>query len=219
MQQRQHANYWVHSVDTIPDRKVHGANMGPIWGRQDPGGAHVGPMNFAIWVFMLRHTASFENRQLTWHMYGSQIRLEGQGHNSIKKRCLISIGNPIVEKRWSSYHLISTMGFPIVHRPLDIELRPRNFVYKSFVSTHQKTRFAGKKSFESSVVDLNLNFSSKQALFTCWYTTIQGTILHIRQHQNQCLGEYQISRYAMLFLHLPATPLVGDSNTWVINNC
>ena len=33
----------------IPDRKVHGANMGPIWGRQDPGGPHVGPMNLAIW--------------------------------------------------------------------------------------------------------------------------------------------------------------------------
>ena len=33
-----------------PDSKVHGANMGPIWGRQDPGGLHVGPMNFAIWV-------------------------------------------------------------------------------------------------------------------------------------------------------------------------
>ena len=30
-----------------PDRKVHGANMGPIWGQQDPGGPHVGPMNFA----------------------------------------------------------------------------------------------------------------------------------------------------------------------------
>ena len=28
--------------------KVHGANMGPIWDRQDPGGPHVGPMNFAI---------------------------------------------------------------------------------------------------------------------------------------------------------------------------
>ena len=23
--------------------------MGPIWGRQDPGGPHVGPMNLAIW--------------------------------------------------------------------------------------------------------------------------------------------------------------------------
>ena len=36
--------------DTYPESKVHWANMGPIWGRQDPGGLHVGPMNFAIWV-------------------------------------------------------------------------------------------------------------------------------------------------------------------------
>ena len=34
----------------FPDSKVHGANMGPIWGRKNPGGPHVGPMNFAIWV-------------------------------------------------------------------------------------------------------------------------------------------------------------------------
>ena len=34
---------------TVPDSKVRGANMGPIWGRQDPGGPHAGPMNFAIW--------------------------------------------------------------------------------------------------------------------------------------------------------------------------
>ena len=33
----------------IPDSKVHGANMGPTWGREDPGGPHVGPMNFAVW--------------------------------------------------------------------------------------------------------------------------------------------------------------------------
>ena len=36
----------------IPNGKAHGANMGPIWGRQDPGGPHVGPMNFAIWDYM-----------------------------------------------------------------------------------------------------------------------------------------------------------------------
>ena len=35
---------------TYPDSKVHGANMGHIWGRQDPGGSHVVPMNLAIWV-------------------------------------------------------------------------------------------------------------------------------------------------------------------------
>ena len=44
----------VHSLmvmvcHAIPDSKVHGANMGPIWGRQDPGGPHAGSMNFAIW--------------------------------------------------------------------------------------------------------------------------------------------------------------------------
>ena len=32
-----------------PDSKVHEANMGPTWGRQGPGGPHVGPMNFAVW--------------------------------------------------------------------------------------------------------------------------------------------------------------------------
>ena len=39
-----------HFQERGPDSKVHGANMGPIWGRQDPGGSHVGPMNFAIWA-------------------------------------------------------------------------------------------------------------------------------------------------------------------------
>ena len=36
----------------LPDSKVHGANMGPIWDQQDPGGPHVGPMNFAIWAII-----------------------------------------------------------------------------------------------------------------------------------------------------------------------
>ena len=38
---------YVTAVAT-PDSKAHWANMGPIWGRQDPGGPHVGPMNFAL---------------------------------------------------------------------------------------------------------------------------------------------------------------------------
>ena len=37
-------------IPPFPDSKVHGANMGPIWGRQDPGGPHVDPMNFVLWV-------------------------------------------------------------------------------------------------------------------------------------------------------------------------
>ena len=40
---------WQSLKQTTPSSKVRWANMGPIWGRQDPGGPHVGPMNFAIW--------------------------------------------------------------------------------------------------------------------------------------------------------------------------
>ena len=47
------ARTWTESGSSLsrnrPDSKFHGANMGPIWDRQDPGGPHVGPMNFAIW--------------------------------------------------------------------------------------------------------------------------------------------------------------------------
>ena len=39
-------NWWM----DYHDNKVHWANVGPTWGRQDPGGLHVGPMNFNIWV-------------------------------------------------------------------------------------------------------------------------------------------------------------------------
>ena len=34
---------------SFPESKVHGANVGHTWGRKDPGGPHVGNINFAIW--------------------------------------------------------------------------------------------------------------------------------------------------------------------------
>ena len=40
-------------VLTYPDSKVRGANMGPILGRQDPDGPHVGPMDLVFWVVLL----------------------------------------------------------------------------------------------------------------------------------------------------------------------
>ena len=46
-------NLWLNFHENYPDSKVDGANMGPIWGRQDPGGPHVGPMYFAIWVLYM----------------------------------------------------------------------------------------------------------------------------------------------------------------------
>ena len=46
--------------ETLTDSRVHGAIMGTTWGRQDPGGPHVGPTNLAI-----RAVALYRLAQLT----------------------------------------------------------------------------------------------------------------------------------------------------------
>ena len=43
-----------YNIENYPDSKVHGANMGPNWGWQDPGGPHVDHVNLAIWVHLAR---------------------------------------------------------------------------------------------------------------------------------------------------------------------
>ena len=43
------------SMLKYPDSKIHGAYMGPTWGRQDPGGPHVGPRNLIIRVIAWCH--------------------------------------------------------------------------------------------------------------------------------------------------------------------
>ena len=66
---------------TLPDSKVHGANMGPIWDRQDPGGPNVGTMNFAIcasiWkeraILFLLYKSGFPDKTNTKQMDWSDI--------------------------------------------------------------------------------------------------------------------------------------------------
>ena len=47
--------------------------MGPIWGRQDPGGPHVGPMNFAIWDATDQVYENFAWSMVATYVYGSVI--------------------------------------------------------------------------------------------------------------------------------------------------
>ena len=41
-------HWFSNALLPTPDSKVPWANMGPLWGQQDPGGPHIGSMNFAI---------------------------------------------------------------------------------------------------------------------------------------------------------------------------
>ena len=45
-----HVLVWVFRIlGRIGNLSLKARFMGPIWGRQDPGGTHVYPMNFTIW--------------------------------------------------------------------------------------------------------------------------------------------------------------------------
>ena len=50
---------WRGDIHVYPESKARGANMGHIWGRQDPSGPHVGPMNLVIWVVSGLHMSYF----------------------------------------------------------------------------------------------------------------------------------------------------------------
>ena len=65
----QPASLFLALYSTIPDSKVHGANVGPIWGRQDPGGPHVGPMNLALWDILIMTYYKFHGEDLLANLY------------------------------------------------------------------------------------------------------------------------------------------------------
>ena len=83
-------NKWVYYSGTIlcshvsylwliwrsPDSKVHGTNMGPIWGRQDPDGHHVVPIDLAIWVSTPRWNQRLFNLQVSCR--GLYLKIEDQ---------------------------------------------------------------------------------------------------------------------------------------------
>ena len=62
----------LYGATTSPDSKIHGANMGSTWGRQDLGGSHVGHRNLAIWVAPRNPTICSATRLLKfwcWSIY------------------------------------------------------------------------------------------------------------------------------------------------------
>ena len=85
----------------FPDSKVHGANMGPIWGRQDPCGPHVGPMNFAIWFIWLWKTYTtqpFDHWRLQWaYAMVWVVRYGLSGLKIMLKPISQSIDQPIIQ--------------------------------------------------------------------------------------------------------------------------
>ena len=74
--------------------KVHGANMGPIWGRQDSSGLHFGPMNFVIWWFLVPITDTVRfNRKMSCLISTTSSQISCLWYNYFfnEIRCLVTI--------------------------------------------------------------------------------------------------------------------------------
>ena len=63
-------------IYTDPDSKVHEANMGHIWGRQDPGGHHVGPWTLLSGEVYIFRAISAGAGAVPLSMHNTQGRLK-----------------------------------------------------------------------------------------------------------------------------------------------
>ena len=103
---------WIqpqHSMECIPNSKFHGTNMGPIWGRQHPGGPHVGPMNVVIWdwfqiLWVMEATVAWKNVPYCW-FYSDNVGVEAR-ISLANWRCCSSCGSlrrhVIISSLWPS---------------------------------------------------------------------------------------------------------------------
>ena len=91
-----------------PDSRVHGANMGPNWGRQDPGGPHVGPVNFIIWEVLsgVNYLETFEMTiKLKNNVYIRPVNIYHNSYTAIvnkKYTCWVKCDSEAILKTFSS---------------------------------------------------------------------------------------------------------------------
>ena len=134
-----------------PDSKVHGANMGPIWGRQPQGGPHVGPMNFVIWGYVCVYLVHIPwyLQPAWWHsLFSAQ-----KGPIQINSTRYIMSQNQV--------NIVSSNGFPnhclkecrLIYLHLDIQEKNLSHIWNSVRSLYLAATFSTeitKKKYDHS---------------------------------------------------------------------
>ena len=106
---------YVRLGDSFSDSKVDGANMGPTWGRQDPGGPHVCPINLATWVVTQGHIIHSQVKP----SYLTRFTLNystGQQDIWLRTQCtgLGSAGASLIFAKGKEKHMLSVICVNIV---------------------------------------------------------------------------------------------------------
>ena len=114
-------------MNIYPDSKVHGVNMGPIWGRQDPGGPHVGPVNFAIWVYFLASKCFvLASPMISHHETLISIIWKPADHLNLDELFIINVNNGASADTFLRYVRFNELCWPhwmdkpcIIHKPVN----------------------------------------------------------------------------------------------------
>ena len=155
-----------------PDCKVHVAYMWPTWGRQDPGGLHVGPMNFAIRVCYNTeietsfrwHFHHFLYRKLSFwqHLVQPEMKMLSRWHLHFRVCCWLRVwtcfANELFNQCLSQSHWSLTKGSRLRFR---LPLWPYKICFviliKTIVVTTTTISFIVFKSIYNALTD-NHNF-------------------------------------------------------------
>ena len=131
---------------TVPDSKVYGAKMGPIWGQQDPRGPHVCHMNLAIWNRLYMHVSLYISQRCSEGCF-STITLSYQCSYSYNKDKMVS--RPSYHYIWLGHEtMICAVCRFICLLWQDTLLDKRVFILK---------RGADSEAFERGVSDALMN--------------------------------------------------------------
>ena len=94
-----------------------GPNMRPIWGQQDPGGPHVGPMSFAIWdeltlIPTWDHVGSCE-----WHRTSHVIDQHWHSYSLMPSSSIMA--DDVIKSLWSENIIIKYSGSVLIWYQLE----------------------------------------------------------------------------------------------------
>ena len=125
-----------------PDNKVHGANVVPIWGPQDPGTPHVGPTNFAIWERL--PISNWTHRNLQWNSETCwQVFIEDHENIVCDKSVILPRGELRKSLRVTKKHqLWYLLAFNVINSSHDDVIKWKHFPrYWPFVRVIHRSRW------------------------------------------------------------------------------
>ena len=156
-----------------PDSKVHGAYMVPTWGRQDPGGSHVGPMILAIWDCWPRV------RKILCFGYFCVAGISVCGQWNVKYFCMMVQGNFLVWSKCIEFGIV-------IDTYIVIPGYWQNHVNSITILVINVSLLFCEGQTATKTAISPLSSSHGPPIILCWFHCVHNETCNICCRQNQC---------------------------------